>query len=196
MAASEEEAGAVSSPAAGELELVRAFVNSVDLEAGVDELADPAALAAWLAARGLAGPGERLRPADLARAVELREALRALLLANAGHGLAPGAVSALDRAAARSRLAVRFDPAGRATLEPEGSGLDRAVGRLLAAVHTAMVDGTWPRLKACANDTCQWAFYDRSKNRSGRWCTMQACGNTLKARAYRRRRAAPDASSS
>jgi len=52
------------------------------------------------------------------------------------------------------------------------------------------VEGTWPRLKACANDTCQWAFYDISKNRSGRWCTMDACGNLMKARAYRRRRAA------
>jgi predicted RNA-binding Zn ribbon-like protein len=181
-----------SSPAPGALELVRGFVNSVDLEAGVDQFADPAALAAWLAERGLADLGERLRGGDLERAVELREALRALLLANAGHGLDRDAVGALDRVAGRSRLTVRFDAAGLAALEPQGSGLDRAVGRLLAAVHSAMVDGTWPRLKACANDTCRWAFYDRSKNRSGRWCTMQACGNTLKARAYRRRLAARD----
>ena len=181
-----------SSPAPGALELVRGFVNTVDLEAGSDQLGDPAALSAWLADRGLGGAGERLGPADLERALELREALRALLAANAGHGLDRDAVGVLDRVTGRSRLTVRFDAEGLAALEPEGSGLDEAVGRLLATVHTAMVDGTWSRLKACANDTCRWAFYDRSKNRSGRWCTMQACGNTLKARAYRRRLATRD----
>ncbi len=39
----------------------------------------------------------------------------------------------------------------------------------------------------CSSDTCQWAFYDRSKNRSGRWCSMQVCGNRTKTRAYRAR---------
>ena len=48
-----------------------------------------------------------------------------------------------------------------------------------------MADGTWRRLKACREDTCQWAFYDRSKNRSGTWCSMAVCGNRAKARAYR-----------
>jgi len=177
-------------PAPGALDLVLRFVNTLDVEEGRDDLGDPGQLAAWLADNGLADPADRFGPADLARAREVREALRALLLANAGHGLRPGAVETLNRAAAGAPLAVRFDPAGRAGLEPEAAGIERAVGRLLAAAHTSMVEGTWPRLKACANDTCQWAFYDISKNRSGRWCTMDACGNLMKARAYRRRRAA------
>ncbi len=49
-----------------------------------------------------------------------------------------------------------------------------------------MVDGTWSRLKACRQ--CEWAFYDWSKNRSGRWCAMSVCGNRTKVRAYRARR--------
>jgi predicted RNA-binding Zn ribbon-like protein len=84
---------------------------------------------------------------------------------------------------------VQFDPDGRAELEPEPAGVEHALARILAAVHTAMVDGTWPRLKACSNDECRWAYYDHSKNRSGRWCTMDVCGNTMKARTYRRRHA-------
>jgi predicted RNA-binding Zn ribbon-like protein len=47
---------------------------------------------------------------------------------------------------------------------------------------------TWSRLKACRDDTCKWAFYDHSKNRSGHWCSMEVCGSRHKARQYRERR--------
>ncbi len=181
--------GGGRAPAPGELGLVQQFVNTVDIESGQDEVDDPERLAAWLAGHGLLDAGERLGPADLERAIEVREALRALLLANGGHEADPRAVDVLNRASRTARLVVRFDAGGRARLEPDPVGVERALGRLLAAVHDATVDGTWPRLKACSNQACQWAYYDHSKNRSGRWCTMQACGNAAKARAYRRRHA-------
>jgi predicted RNA-binding Zn ribbon-like protein len=43
-------------------------------------------------------------------------------------------------------------------------------------------------MKACADDECEWAFYDSSKNRSRTWCSMEVCGNRAKTRAYRARR--------
>jgi predicted RNA-binding Zn ribbon-like protein len=175
-------------PAPGPLELVRQFVNSLDVEEQHEQLSDPERLGAWLSERGLLPSGERLGRADLHRAVEVREALRALLAANAGEPVDAAAVEVLNRAARTARLAVRFDDAGRASLEPEPDGLECALGRLFTIVHLAMVDGTWERLKACRNPECAWAFYDHSKNRSGRWCTMDVCGNAMKARAYRRRR--------
>ena len=52
--------------------------------------------------------------------------------------------------------------------------------------YGAWLAGTWPRLKGCAQ--CEWVFFDRSKNRSGTWCSMTICGNRTKNRAYRRRR--------
>jgi predicted RNA-binding Zn ribbon-like protein len=67
-----------------------------------------------------------------------------------------------------------------------------ALARLLAILYTATVAGTWTRFKICRNDTCRWAFYDRSKNRSGRFCGT-ACGNAVSARAYRRRKGAGSA---
>jgi len=79
------------------------------------------------------------------------------------------------------------DEDGRAELAPAAGGVDSSLARLLAIISSAMADGTWSRLKACRDDDCQWAFYDRSKNRSGTWCTMAACGNRSKARAYRKR---------
>jgi predicted RNA-binding Zn ribbon-like protein len=85
---------------------------------------------------------------------------------------------------------MRFDDSGVATLEPAAAGVDGALGRLLAIVAAAQADGSWERLKACPWDTCRWAFYDHSKNRSGRWCSMEVCGNRAKVAAYRKRAAA------
>ena len=67
-----------------------------------------------------------------------------------------------------------------------------ALARILGLTYTAMADDTWPRLKACRKHSCQWAFYDQSKNRSRTWCSMKVCGNRTKARAYRERRARLD----
>lgn len=178
--------------APGELEHVRAFVNTFDLEEGTDELTGPDELANWLVNNGVAPTGLVATSDDLEHAVGLREALRAVLLAHNADQLIDGDVArALDRAAVRSAMRLRFDKAGSGTLEPEADGVDGALGRLLAIVHRSAADGTWARLKACRDETCEWAFYDHTKNRSGAWCNMAVCGNRAKARAYRERRGAP-----
>jgi predicted RNA-binding Zn ribbon-like protein len=178
--------------APGDLELVRAFVNTIDIEQGAERLSSAAALAGWLADNGLVRGGVNATRADLVRAIELREALRALLLSHNGEPLPAAATDTLDHIAHRSGVALRFDERGGATLEPDAGGVDGALGRLLAIVHDAIADGNWSRLKACRAHTCEWAFYDHTKNRSGAWCNMGVCGNRAKARAYRERRAAPD----
>jgi predicted RNA-binding Zn ribbon-like protein len=178
--------------APGELEHVRAFVNTIDLEERTEALSGPDELAVWLAQHGLAPAGLVATNADVEYAIGLREALRAVLLAHNADGVIPADVaSALDRAAARSELRLRFDKTGSGTLEPEADGVDGALGRLLAIIHRSTADGTWTRLKACRDDTCEWAFYDHTKNRSGAWCNMAVCGNRAKARAYRERHGAP-----
>jgi CGNR zinc finger protein/putative stress-induced transcription regulator len=136
------------------LYVVQEFVNSVDLEEGDEQLGSPEALGEWLAEHGLMAPGEPVSQADLRRALDVREGLRALLLAN--NDLAP-------------------------------DGVDGAIARLMAIVAVAVEHGDWARLKACPAENCFWAFYDRSKNRSGRWCKMEVCGNVEKARAFRER---------
>jgi predicted RNA-binding Zn ribbon-like protein len=176
-------------PAPGPLALVQAFVNTVDIEEQRDELIAPDRLGAWLAAHGLMDGTDPLSEADLRRTIEFREALRALLLANNDRPVDASAVETLNQSAARAGLLVCFGPNGQARLEPGAAGVDRAIGRLLAIVYAAMVEGHWARLKACRNDSCRWAFYDASKNRSGAWCAMTLCGSRSKARAYRRRQA-------
>ena len=186
----------MSNPAPGSLETVRAFVNTLDIDDGIELLQTPDQLAAWLAEHGLEGDGGAdLRPtsADLRRAIELREALRAHLLAHHDQPLDPAAAETLDEAACRARLTVRFTGSDATDLQPEAGGVDGALGRLLAIVARAIQDGTWQRLKVCPADTCQWAFYDASRNRSAVWCDMRVCGNRAKVRGFRERTRAGDA---
>ena len=172
-------------PADGELRLVQDFVNTLDREHGNDLLDGPEGLAAWLEYRGFAAAD--LLDSDVARAVGVREALRALLLANNGGPDAPAAYSVLQAAAKRARLEAAFAPGG-AALVPAAGGLDGAIGRVLAVVFAAMLDGRWERLKACPRDVCGWVFLDRSHANRGTWCSMRVCGNRVKAGTYYRRR--------
>jgi predicted RNA-binding Zn ribbon-like protein len=174
--------------APGELERVRDFVNTLDVESGADELSSPEALRAWLHGRGLA-PVRSATRADLVAARRLREAIRALLLENNGLSVRKEAALTLNRAAARAGVSLRFDPGGQVRLEPAARGVDAALGRLVAIAASAMVAGTWTRLKACRAGDCQWAFYDHARNHSRHWCSMAVCGNRTKARTYRQRHA-------
>lgn len=175
-------------PAPGDLRVVQAFVNTRDIEEGTDELESPAALEAWLADWGLLAKGPPPGAGDLEQAKEVREALRGLLLANNGAPLDPKTAESLDRAAGEVSLRISVGPDGVADLEPAEAGWKGALARLLELVVVARIEGRWPRLKACPNDECHWAFYDFSKNRSSKWCTMKRCGNLMNARAYRSRK--------
>jgi predicted RNA-binding Zn ribbon-like protein len=174
--------------APAELDHIRQFVNTFDLESLEDQIAEPEQAAAWLGERGLLPDGDALTQADVTQAQSMREALRKLLLAHNGAPLDQAAVDAVNNAAKSADLVVRFDDDGNAALTPVRPGIDAALGRLIAIVYRAMADGTWERLKACPEDRCEWAFYDWSKNRSATWCDMAVCGNRVKARAYRERR--------
>ncbi|MEA2365382.1 MAG: hypothetical protein QOI32_894, partial [Thermoleophilaceae bacterium] len=159
------------------LYLVQRFVNSVDLDSGEDELSSPDALRDWFAERDLMDAGAAVSAADLRRAVEVREGLRAVLRHNNGLPLDEDRVERLDRAVRRAEVRVRFAPGHDPELVTEAEGVDGAIARLMAIVAAAVEHGRWERLKACPREECEWAFYDRSKNRSGRWCTMESCGN-------------------
>jgi predicted RNA-binding Zn ribbon-like protein len=183
-----ERQGIMARPTApGALALVQAFINTVDLESRQEELASPAHLRDWLAGNHLLAGGEPIDDGDLDRALALREALRALLYANAGEPLAPFTLTTLNELAGNAPLLAAFGGDGSAALEPAAAGFDGGIGRLLAIVVTAMVDGSWSRLKACRRHQCRWAYYDTSKNRSGAWCSMAVCGNRTKVSAYQRR---------
>lgn len=168
--------------------LVRDFVNTDDLETGVDLLVTAAGLAAYLQEEGLLEGSGRATRRDLEQARELRAGLRSALVAHHDGTRDP----LPDLAAGIERLAVRLTWAEDSpALEPQGSGVQAALARIGIAAYEAARDGTWPRLKICSSDECEWAYFDHSKNQSRRWCEY-GCGNRAKTRALRaRRRATP-----
>jgi predicted RNA-binding Zn ribbon-like protein len=152
--------------APGELEHLRRFVNTRDLELGTDTLHT------WFADAGA-----------LERAVELREAFRALLLSNATGEPPPAAArEAIERIGRRATLRAGGDLQLLPAADPE-------LARLLAIAVVAQADGMWRRLKACPGDACQWALYDRTRSRTRTWCAAAKCGARTRSREYRRRRA-------
>jgi len=167
--------------APGRLELLQRFINSHnhDLPEEWDRIGGAAKATAWLREKGLIGPGERISAADATRLRELREALRALIVAQ--HPSAAAAIVSAQQATLR----VVVDDAGQVVLTPAGGGADGAVATLLGILHEAQISGDWSRMKACRQ--CEYAFFDRSKNRSAAWCSMSICGNRTKNRAYYRR---------
>jgi Putative stress-induced transcription regulator len=107
--------------APGELELVRRFVNTRDIEDGSEELHSPDALLTWFAAVDLLDDEAAADEKDLERALTLREGIRALLLANNGEETETVRIRDLNRAIGSVYLTVRFDDNGGATLKPESA---------------------------------------------------------------------------
>jgi predicted RNA-binding Zn ribbon-like protein len=177
--------------ASGALGLVQAFVNTVDFQDGPELLTDSNTLKGWLVARGLMGDSSSVTATDLRHAIALREAIRGVIGGNSGFPIYPVDIATLNGAAAASGLRMRFGTDGRPRLEPEVTGTVGALGRVVATLYSAMADQSWTRLKLCGSAPCRWAFYDRSKNHSSRWCTMASCGNRQKARRFRSRSKAP-----
>jgi predicted RNA-binding Zn ribbon-like protein len=177
--------------------LLRDFVNTFHVGDGSDDLDTPAKLAEWLAGHDLVPSGAPdAGPDELSMAVALREGLRAAMLDHQGADQQgshqQGSVtrplpSELDRVLAGLPLRVTL-ASGRPGLVPATSGVAAGLAALAVAIMESVADGTWPRLKACQEDTCHAAFLDTSKNRSRAWCSMQLCGNRTKTRAYRARR--------
>ncbi|MDX3457720.1 CGNR zinc finger domain-containing protein [Streptomyces sp. ME02-8801-2C] len=161
--------------APGGLALVEALVNTRGLESGRDALNTAEGRAPF----GIAEIDER----ELAAVKELRESLRAVCLAHAGHP-PHDVVIPLGQLLSRAPLLVAVDERdGSARLIAAEEG--PLLSRVAAAVAEALTDGTWLRLKACELPECHWAYYDRSPAGRRRWCSMAGCGARAKMRRYR-----------
>jgi predicted RNA-binding Zn ribbon-like protein len=153
-----------------------------------ETLVSAKALRDWLQGRGLVAGPKRLTSEDLDRALAVREGLRALAFANNGDALDQAAVDAMRQAAVGAGVEIYIEPDGPRLLADTGSGIEGAIGGLFAITARAMIDGSWRRVKACPGDCGGWAFYDYSRNHSGRWCSMKVCGDRQNSRAYYRRK--------
>ena len=180
-------------PAPGALALVQDLVNTSPAAREPDLLAElvgarqwmDSATAQWSAATGLPVPEVVLDADGLQELRAFRDDLREVVMR--AHNAAPDTRSAapmLHSAAAALQLA----PDGSVRLQPEETGQQALVMLVLAALYEGQLAGTRVRLKTCRNPQCPLAFYDRSRNASGVWCSVRICGNAINLRAHRDRR--------
>jgi hypothetical protein len=173
------------------LEPVLAFVNTVDVEAGTDVLAEgPAALRLWLVARDLLADSAEVTRVDHRLAMDLRSGLRSLALRNNGVDMDEGDTARTRQAFDRFPL-VADVPTGLPILRPYRLAPVRAaMGTIVAGYVRAVGTEDWSRIRRCPADDCAWAFWDSSAKGTRRWCTMRVCGNRAKVRAFAQRKSA------
>jgi predicted RNA-binding Zn ribbon-like protein len=167
--------------APGGLELIRRFVNTIELPNGPDELDTLKKARAWCLSHGLAPVRDE---GHLALLHDFRETLRDLLFANNREGDASGAWERIPSFLASTRLSLAVNPGRGLELKPEDKG---PIASLLAILYESQLLGTWPRLRACRKPSCRFAYYDYTKNASRAWCSMATCGNQAKAQRRRQR---------
>lgn len=144
-----------------------------------DRFADDGEAAAWLTGHGQPAGG-----GAVGRLRRVRADLQAVV-----RGEAP-ATALADWLAGVTRLP-ELDEDG---LHWRLSGADGAPARLVLAWAAVQHDAPG-RLRPCGNDDCRRFLLDRSRNNTGRWCSMEACGNRMKARRHRARTAGADSPS-
>lgn len=164
-------------------ELLQSFVNTLDVYDGTDAFATRGDLTRWLHEAGLLPRRTPSSEDDLVLARRLRTGIRHAMMAH--HADEP--VTSEDLTAATAALPLRMNCCGEDVgLEPVDTGVRGALARVLVAVNDARLLGDWGRLKICPDDTCQWGYYDATKNRSKSWCGP-GCSNKAKTRSYRER---------
>jgi len=186
------------------------FVNTSDWHASsqpVESLCEYADLAAWCLQVGLISPTEaqelvyraREMPENaeimLKRAIALRETIYRIITAYVNSK--PADTSDLDLLNAEIASAaicwkLRPDPDGFTWEWDTGTdNLAAMLGPLARSAAELLTSPELYRVGICADqDGCGFAFFDTSRNRSRRWCSMEDCGNRAKAqRHYQRQKA-------
>jgi predicted RNA-binding Zn ribbon-like protein len=179
-------------PAPDDLELVRSFLSLHDHERGNPDGMPPSleSLRWWLGAKELVRPDEPVKDQDLAWALRVRDALTTKVRENMGEGMDADAAALLNRAGEETGLRVCFGCSDGDAIHVNATGVRGAIGRILGSAFLAELDGRWERFRVCHDPGCSSVFFDRSKNKSGKWCSMSSCGNRAKVRAFRERQAA------
>jgi predicted RNA-binding Zn ribbon-like protein len=141
-----------------------------------DLLATDAGTQAWLAAAGAAPPVPGTRQA-LAQA---RQAIRDVV---SGQGQ-PAALDRLNAVLGHGCLRLSISPPlnPAQTLQVDDPAWRPAV--TAAANLLELLAEAPDRVRRCQNPACVLWFFDTTRNRTRRWCSMASCGNRAKARRH------------
>lgn len=174
------------------------FINTEMIIRGqrTDLLETPSDLQRWAVQAGLLSQAEARSAADGPRILNEAKVFRAVLREAverivAGKPVSGQAVDAINRLLSQRpgypqihRTAGRFERRFHSTA-PDAVhvlvSLAESAADLLCAGDLALV-------KKCQHDACILYFYDTTKNHTRQWCSMELCGNRMKAAAHYRRK--------
>lgn len=152
-----------------------------------EKLTRPEDIDAWLTESGMVDEPSSADEADLAAAIELREAIYALMQARmSGDELPTDAVDTVNDVAAEPPIAIRITDTGS-----HRYGTPHQAYSTLAREAIAIASGPDAALlRECGRPECTQIYVDRSRGHRREWCSMATCGNRMKAAAYRARQRA------
>jgi predicted RNA-binding Zn ribbon-like protein len=172
-------------PAPGNLVLIHGFLNTWSDELGIEDFRTLDSTESWLRDTGLWIGTNKITSTQHQKLVNFRHELRAWILDKAR-------TQALQALATGVSFEAVFDPTDGVSFRAAELGthgaIDGVIGRLIAIISESQQNGTWDRLKCCDLPTCGWAFYDSTRSRTKRWCSMKTCGSRHKAREYYKRK--------
>ena len=179
--------------APGELNHIRRFVNTLDLEDGTDAIAEPDEMRDWLAERGLLDGEAPVNARDVDAVHVLRDAVRNLIMARIERRRPPE--QAVERVNAAARLsptapALGWDAAAdrpsRVWVAANGTALEQARARIAADAIDLIAGERGDDLIACQGPRCVRLLLKDHPRRH--WCSSR-CGERIRsARYYERHR--------
>jgi predicted RNA-binding Zn ribbon-like protein len=178
------------------------FVNTEAIARGepVDLVDGFTGLVDWLRAAGQLSPADArsveqrwsaTSAATLAEAKSLRRALRGMAeRLSEGKPATQASLDAINGVLA-SRPAypqiVRKGNGYAATMQAATESARHLLVPIAESAAWLLEHGDMSLLHRCENPSCVLYFYDTTKNKRRRWCSMEACGSRAKAAAYYRR---------
>ena len=130
--------------------------------------------------------------AVLERAIRFREAIyRVFAAIAADHTPEAEDLDLLNDELRDAMSQTRLVPADKGfdwTWPASAMPMERALWPVARSAAELLISGELDRVRECAAHDCGWLFFDESRNRSRRWCSMQTCGNRAKVDRFRTRR--------
>jgi len=180
------------------------FVNTEIIVQGepLDLLCNYEQWAAWQAAAEIVGTAEQksfvkgwggkaARMDALARAVAFRSELRKMVGCVVSQEPVPGSgVGAINEVLRRGAVYGQLTPVGKGFVRKAHRDIKDPVDLLVPIAEDAtdlLCKDDLGRVRKCGSPSCILFFYDTSRNRTRRWCSMDLCGNRAKVAAYYRR---------
>ena len=167
-------------PAPGNLALLEGFLNTWSGELGIEDFGTANATEGWLRQFGLWSKNRKLTSDQHKKIILFRQALRVWILDESASDPINASLSDVI-----FRAEVNH---GELNFQPEGGPFSFLVGSLANVISNSQQNSTWDRFKCCELPSCGWAFYDSTRSRTKRWCSMKTCGSRHKAREYYKRR--------